>query len=105
MASVVGRFVVPAEHPSLPGHFPGRPIVPGVVLLDHVLALILGPGQRARTLSGVKFTAAVRPGETIEVTAAPSRTGPAGPAVAFAAFCAGKPVLRGTVGLDRAADA
>ena len=26
------------SHPSLPGQFPGRPIVPGVVLLDHVLA-------------------------------------------------------------------
>ena len=25
---------VPAEHPALPGHFPGRPIVPGVVILD-----------------------------------------------------------------------
>ena len=32
--------MIPADHPCLPGHFPGRPIVPGVVVLDRVLAAI-----------------------------------------------------------------
>jgi 3-hydroxyacyl-[acyl-carrier-protein] dehydratase len=90
--SVVGRFVVPAGHPSLPGHFPGQPIVPGVVLLDHVLDLVLGPAGHATALRGVRFTAVVRPDETIEVTATirPGRIG-------FSATRDGQPVLHGTV--------
>jgi 3-hydroxymyristoyl/3-hydroxydecanoyl-(acyl carrier protein) dehydratase len=34
------QFIIPADHPSLPGHFPGRPIVPGVLLLDRVIEAI-----------------------------------------------------------------
>ncbi len=34
------EFAIPADHPCLPGHFPGQPIVPGVVVLDRVLAAI-----------------------------------------------------------------
>ena len=34
------QFIISADHPSLPGHFPGHPIVPGVVLLDRVLEAI-----------------------------------------------------------------
>jgi acyl-coenzyme A synthetase/AMP-(fatty) acid ligase len=34
----VREFVVPATHPALPGHFPGRPIVPAAWLLTLVAA-------------------------------------------------------------------
>lgn len=34
------RFTIPADHPSLAGHFPGRPVVPGVLVLDRVLDAI-----------------------------------------------------------------
>lgn len=57
-------FCVPADHPSLPGHFPGRPIVPGVLLLDYVLqALQLSTGQQVQHLLQVKFTSALLPQE------------------------------------------
>jgi 3-hydroxymyristoyl/3-hydroxydecanoyl-(acyl carrier protein) dehydratase len=68
---------IPRTHPCLPGHFPGRPIVPGVVLLDHVLEGAdrwLGRPCRARSLSAAKFTSPLLPEQhaTVELTLAGS---------------------------------
>lgn len=63
-------FTVAPEHPALPGHFPGRPIVPGVLLLDETLRGIERHlGLRVATLQQVKFLSALRPGETARVSA------------------------------------
>jgi 3-hydroxymyristoyl/3-hydroxydecanoyl-(acyl carrier protein) dehydratase len=57
--------VVPVDHPCLPGHFPGRPIVPGVLLLDQVLsALQQATHRRIARLQRVKFAAALLPDES-----------------------------------------
>jgi 3-hydroxymyristoyl/3-hydroxydecanoyl-(acyl carrier protein) dehydratase len=62
-------FVIAPDHPSLPGHFPGRPLVPGVVLLDRVVAAIeqrhgpLGPLR----LPQVKFVQPLLPGESARI--------------------------------------
>lgn len=62
-------FVVAHDHPCLPGHFPGRPVVPGVVILDHVLAAIeRAHGPRAALhWPQVKFVQPLLPGETATI--------------------------------------
>jgi 3-hydroxyacyl-[acyl-carrier-protein] dehydratase len=66
------EFTIAEAHPALPGHFPGRPIVPGVLLLDETLAGIEHRlGRRVATLQQVKFVAALLPGETACVSFEP----------------------------------
>lgn len=69
MSRVEFYFRVVADHPSLHGHFPGHPIVPGVLVLDHVLqALRRFTGREMSHLQQVKFTAALLPGEQAHVS-------------------------------------
>lgn len=59
-----------ADHPVYAGHFPGRPIVPGVMLLDlvlHALSTAHGLDESHWQLNTVKFLSPVTPGEVLEL--------------------------------------
>ena len=50
-------FTIKDSHPSLKGHFPNSPIVPGVVILDEVINILktLKPDFTVDAISIVKF--------------------------------------------------
>jgi 3-hydroxyacyl-[acyl-carrier-protein] dehydratase len=69
-ARYTARVEIQRDHPCFPGHFPGQPILPGVLLLERVMALAqasLGQPLDECTLYNVKFLAAVVPGDSLDV--------------------------------------
>lgn len=71
-------LAIPLAHPAYAGHFPGRPILPGVVLLD--LALQALAAQEGLTLVGAqiksaKFLSPVLPGEKASLRYEPMGAG------------------------------
>jgi 3-hydroxymyristoyl/3-hydroxydecanoyl-(acyl carrier protein) dehydratase len=68
------RCVIAADHPSLAGHFPGNPIVPGVVLLEEVMRAFEAwrPAERPVEMPVVKFLAPLRPEQSFTIRFAES---------------------------------
>lgn len=85
------RFTVPADHPALPGHFPGRPVVPGVLLLDAVLQAAAGLGTSPKRILRAKFAAPVAPGAEVEISFQARASGRTG----FTCRCGDTTVLLG----------
>lgn len=54
-------LTIPADHPAFAGHFPGAPIVPGVLLLDAVLHAV-DPLQSRWQIASAKFLSPLGPG-------------------------------------------
>lgn len=73
--SALGRKVFAPEEPFFAGHFPGDPLVPGVILTEAlaqtagIAAGQAGKSFRLSAIKGMKFLRAVRPSEVIELFA------------------------------------
>ena len=71
-ALVVMRRIA-ADHPAFDGHFPGRPLLPGVLLLAEAMEALRGAPQLAARLGDApeiaqaKFLAPVGPGSDLAV--------------------------------------
>lgn len=64
------EFSFSNDHPSLAGHFPGDPIIPGVTLLVRVQEVIhasIVPGEIYK-LRSAKFLRPVKPGEPLNIS-------------------------------------
>ena len=64
-------FCIAADHPALPGHFPGAPVVPGALLLAEGLQRLEGftaEPLRCQRIDSAKFLHPVAAGEPITVT-------------------------------------
>jgi 3-hydroxyacyl-[acyl-carrier-protein] dehydratase len=66
----MAEIVIPQQHPCFPGHFPGQPILPGVLVLERVLALVEQQSGKAAArykLRNIKFLSAVEPGDHLVI--------------------------------------
>lgn len=105
------EYRVRGDEPFLRGHFPGQPLMPGVLLLEAAAQLAgvvaqtdpeIGPldGLKLTAIRAAKITGSARPGETIRIIA--RVTGRLGPLIQAEAEVKlnGRPLLSATLALS-----
>lgn len=63
-------LTIGADHPSLAGHFPGHPVVPGVVMLGEIMNAIREIAKENIEFVGMpsaKFISPLNPGEPLTI--------------------------------------
>lgn len=93
------EYYVEPSHPSLVGHFPGNPVVPGVVILDAVVRAMAQwrPDMGVSGFPNAKFVSPLLPGERLDIKLELRKeTG-----AAFECWVAERPVAQGKLKLQR----
>jgi len=89
------------QHPAFAGHFPGAPIVPGVVLLDealHAMAQAMGVPLDVCELRAVKFLSPLTPGVAVELVSEVQASG----AIRFEILAGQRKIATGSVQIRQA---
>ncbi|HLL11948.1 MAG TPA: AMP-binding protein [Rubrivivax sp.] len=90
---------IAADHPAFAGHFPGRPVLPGVVLLSLVTQALNGRLGATPRIDNAKFLAPVGPGAQLRLAL---REQSGGNAVAFEIWHGPLLAVRGQLSRDDA---
>jgi 3-hydroxymyristoyl/3-hydroxydecanoyl-(acyl carrier protein) dehydratase len=97
------RVLVDAFHPGFEGHFPGDPLLPGVVQIGFVvdaLASRFGATPLISAIPALRFRRVVRPGDELEILLSEPD---AQATVRFEVRCAGELVSDGRLVVARPA--
>jgi 3-hydroxyacyl-[acyl-carrier-protein] dehydratase len=97
--AIFAEIMVDPSHPALPGHFPGAPVVPGVLVLERVIAAAEHGYECGFTVRGVrvaKFQAPLLPGET-----ARARIDLTADRLDFEVDCDGRKIASGSIAIER----